>query len=174
VDDLFTIISIVIAVSGATYAALVAIREYLGGSVRERLKVASDHSEKMRDATNDTHKTRASRFEGWLVQLNRAWMLSYGVPILIFAVISYCQAIHIIVAYWGNPATKPPSGWPVYKWVLIAMTAVDALCIVATLAAYGLIRYVCNEVKENHDAEFASKAEALRPADTGEVSAAQA
>jgi hypothetical protein len=171
VDDLFTIISVVIAVSGATYAALVAIRDYLGKSVRDLMEVASTQSDAMRDATNDKLKATSLSYQGWLRYLNRIWAWSYGVPILIFALISYCQAAHVIAAYWTVTDTKPSSGWAVYKWVLIAMTVIDFLCILATIAAYGGIRFVCWLVRGNHDAELAGRAKDLGSGETIKVEA---
>lgn len=116
-NDLFTVISLVIAISGATYAAIVALRTYLWERIKEPMDSVPTYIEPLLESKNDTVKGRATRWKRRLDCFQCVWRWAFILPIAAFAFISYGQAIHAVAAYWNM--SSPPT---VYKTVAPATT----------------------------------------------------
>lgn len=173
VDDLFTIVSLVIAVSGATYAALLAIRDYFKEGLLSAIEESATHLGQMKDTTNPAIKERCCKRVAWRGRWHSVWNWSYCVPIVIFIVISYCQAIHVIYAYWTVGAAKPDSGWAFYKWVLLIMTIIDALCVILTFVARWVIHWICGDIAETYRTELYAQTANLAPSPSAPTAAVE-
>lgn len=150
-DNLFTVISLVIAVSGSTYAALAALRDYYGDRVKANERRSETIIKTIRECSNEATQDNGERkyedLHWWL----RVWRWSYGVPVLIFFILSCLVAGHTCFAYWSVDNTPAPMWW-LYRWCIAGMVTFDVLSIVITLIAYSRINAIYRDLQGHFDA----------------------
>lgn len=150
--DLFTIISIVIAVSGSTYAGLVAVREFFGGKVTKWLSSCDEYAKSASDSTKTASAKNNIATCYFCVRWCRwMWNTAFIVPILGFVVISYAGAIHILWEYHRTSIVQTES-WPLYRRVLWGLVIVDGAClglIFALLVAIGVLHWIIRAFYQN-------------------------
>ena len=133
-NNFFTIISIVMAVSGSTYTTIIAIRNWLGDGVKDAIANAAQCLEEAENADLKNVTSSCKECEGKLSCWKNIWRWTYAVPIILFALTAYGMAIHALIEYWDNGAVNGKA-WDVYKYLLVLLLIVDGVCIMATFVA---------------------------------------
>lgn len=146
-DNIFTVISLVIAVSGSTYTAIVAIRSYLEDDVKDsynkgnsRYKEINDKSksEKTKDGASVFYK-KMSRSYSW-------WRHVFVIPIGVFFFLAYILTVHSLCSCWdGGIQDQNLAFWNIYKYTLFIMLVINLICVVL---AFCFARSVKNRFKE--------------------------
>ena len=147
--NFFTVVSLVIALSGSTYGVIVAIRNIAGDSVRKARQnadpeIVSIENDPERVGTENTESARNSHKS--LGHWARLFQWAYVVPVVLFALISFFMAVHVCVVTWSGDVGQL-SMWSVYKWVLLGILVVDVIAIVVELCAW---RRILAKSKEVH------------------------
>ncbi len=162
-NDLFTIASIVIAVSGATYSALVGIRTLLTDRVDKIWGQSETDIADIRGSSQEAIKIIAEKKFRRLRRWRRIWVSSYAVPIILFTLAAFGLAIHVCWVYWDSPVdppSDPPNYWRFYRWVIVLLTTLDALCLALKGIAYRGIRGNGEDLSDNY-ATFVDLAQTL-------------
>ena len=160
-DNLFTIASIVIAVSGATYSALVGIRTLLRDRVDKILGQSEANIGEIRDSSQEENPKNAEKKFRRLGWWDVIWRWSFAVPIILFTLVAYWLAMHVCWAHWDSSSTSL-NCWDYYRWVIVALTALDALCLVLTGIAYWQIRANGEDLSDIYNA-FLEAEQNLKP-----------
>ena len=128
--NLFTIVSLVIAVSGGIYAAFIAMRSLFEQEIstaidsREmRLKAISEGSETVQ-ATKDGAEEESSK----MIKYHKWWRNSFLVPVVLFVVLSYVMAIHAVCL--GQDVVVSGTWWIIYKFLMVAVLITDLTCVI--------------------------------------------
>lgn len=163
--DLFTIVSIVVAVSGATYTSIVALRDWLGVELEEDRKDVDN----LKTVLTEENSGKAFK-EGCLRRYrdlkcwNRVWNWSYAVPIVLFFVISFWVAIHTLVACWSTGIGSSTS-WPIYRWWLLMIVVLDAMCVISTAVSHWNLTRICRDIQQDYRVHEENRAKALIPSE---------
>lgn len=150
-SDIFTIVSLVVAVSGATYAALAAFRSVLGQRVDRADETSHDYIESIRkgsgEALKKTGEKKYRRLRRWLF----VWRWSYIIPIALFNLLAYWIALHVCVTGWAGKPTLT-SSWQWYRCAIVGLVLFDGIALVATFCVYPLIVANAEDLKETCEA----------------------
>ncbi len=164
--DFFTIISLVLSVSGATYAALVAIRSWLNDRLSEKLKTSDQHLNFLNgDETSiGSLKEQANASKKWMDRWNNLWSFAFATPIVLFMLATYGQCIHLLWFYWGvdNISAINSDAWQFYKWFLFGLLAIDVICVLLTFGTFGGIYWNCRSIKERYDTAIEAQAKKVK------------
>ena len=95
---IYTIISIVIALSGATFTAIMQFSSVLGERMRRLRKDSTDSLNEIASRLNDvgTQKRRARRRDRWMGFWLFIWNISSAPPVLVLLIFSFTVAIIVI------------------------------------------------------------------------------
>lgn len=171
-NDLATIISVVLAVSGSTFAALFAFQTLIeGGTIGKGLKyslaMSDEHLRAVVEASISETLTKSAVRKHRSIQRwwRVVWRLSIGAPVVLFMLTSFSVSVHVCIAYW-NAGPTPTTAWQTYKWVLLVLIAADGLCVVAPVLAYLGIRFGSANLEELFRVAMEAEASSLlRPRD---------
>lgn len=129
----YTIISLVIAVSGATYAAMHAFREHHRDLVNNaRAKAAKDHRELSDLLRGKSIPDEATEANTKVSQHIGYWDLVFIVPLYLFLGVAFLVGIHACLHGWlteaGNAAA--PNCDIVYRVILTVLIVIDLACVI--------------------------------------------
>jgi len=141
--DFFTLIALVLGVSGSTYTAIAGIHSVWTELVLERLE-RSRFCRKHIDEIGTQETKHKARKDYWHFRIwNWAWRIAYSIPNLIFVAFAFYAAFDFCLDFYRN-GTNSSGTWtwnpqkvgPFYMYVLAGITAIDAVCIVLTFISY--------------------------------------
>jgi len=145
--DFFTIVSLVIAVSGSTYAALAALQHLYRDSIQDVRNTAKGNLKNIEaDSQNTEQKKIAAkkyaRMQWWFC----IWLWTFFVPVVLFMLVSYVLAIHVCF-FCPNTSVMLPNCWNIYRCIIAGVTIIDFLCILLTVVAYWQITANAEDVQ---------------------------
>lgn len=132
--DLFTAVSLVIAIAGSTYAAINGTKiAYTSGVERYRQQFGQVDEEVKKQGEkgfNNPSDYRnvikiGTKCEDWF----RFWDGLLIVPTVTFLLISFLIAIITLYYSWFNNK-KPPCYWHIYKWFIVFQIVVNILSMI--------------------------------------------
>jgi hypothetical protein len=149
-NDLPAIVSLVITVSGSTFAALLALQSLIlqggtGDSLRNVMAMSEVYLSELL-ATPQFRKmaSRAYRIQRWW---RLVWGVSLSIPVFLFLLSSFGMTVHLCIACWNENAPIAGSCWYIYKWLLLFLTVADGTCVVVPLVALFRIAAVSDDLK---------------------------
>ncbi len=165
-DNLFTVISIVMANCGATYTCINALRTWLGGRVTESLASSKNIAENLSKDNEQGHCLgehfwKSQKHSKKLASWKRKWDWSFGVPVLLFVLLAYGMAIHILIAYWTSPTVDGKAWWPIYRWLIGILLIANSTSVGVTIAAWLSICRHTEEMESISTASLQAKAKTL-------------
>lgn len=132
--DLFTIVSIVLALCGSTYVGMSALHNYHRKNVEDLLKSARD----CKDIITKLGKPkdiRRAKFKYTRILFHYfSWKYLYIFSIIWFILLAFAIAIHVWIAAWADPTIKL-SVWPVYRWGFAFTVSLNFLSVLFSLLA---------------------------------------
>lgn len=139
-NDIFTIVSLFMAVSGATYTALIAWRDVFHARVTKIGEDTIAHHNTIKECPDrgiiDAGTDKYSRIRWWIL----LWRWAQAIPVVLFLLSVFAVGIHLLIVSWNNTHITSDGWWEVYKWVLLALIVLDGLSILILVIAYFRIR----------------------------------
>ena len=155
--NLFTVVSLVIAISGATYGAIAAIRSCWESEIREARETGRTLISSIHQTIQDTGKNKetklaktAERSYAKLVLWLKWWDRAFFLPVFLFAIVAHGLAIVVCCRSWDG-SVPSDCAWGFYKWLLLAMVTIDLLGIFLTAFAKRQIRKNQEDLNERQD-----------------------
>jgi len=145
-DRLFTVVSLVIAVAGAAYTAMIAWRTIARGQIEQYEKEAAEFVEEIRDSKSETTKTSGERHYKSLRRWHYVWDTALAAPVTVFSLSAFGIAAYVGFGDWRNLACGP-EGLANYRLILLGNTAVSFLGVVCTLISYLGMRSAFKEIQ---------------------------
>jgi hypothetical protein len=148
--SLIVVIGLVLSISGAAYAAVVALRDNWAGVVKTHLDSSASYRKDLDEADDDDiikpYKKHDRRFT-WAM---RRWNKSQWAPTVLLGLASVLIAIDVIALDWskdeGMFLAARPSWWSaVYKWSLGLLIVADISTVFVMWRAF---HRICDEVEE--------------------------
>lgn len=141
--QLFTIISLLIAISGAAYAVIAAAKEYTEVFVENKIEVAKEHLQNTTPEKSGNKKlySQACSNHKWGIRFAWFYRIFFFAPIIIFS--SLVIIITSIVYKKGGPNTEilTAESWPTYKVMLFWVPISYVILIVLGLVCIGLMKF---------------------------------
>ena len=141
---LFTVVSLLIAISGATFGALAAIRAYQGDNARSFLISAKSDVDKVIKYGNQELIDQTKKNDASLKRWHCLWQWGNGVPVLLFVVTAFVLALSVSINWISKPAESQSvlSDW----WVTVCMLCLIVLVIIYVICM-GCVLYFYNRMK---------------------------
>lgn len=140
--ELFTIISLLVAISGTAYAIIAAIKEYTDVFVEKKIKTAKEHLQntELEKSGNNKLFLQACSNNTWGIIFMRSYRACFFIPLMIFS----CLVIYITLVVYqkGGPGTEiiTEGSWPTYKamlcWVPISYAFFICLGIISLVVMF--------------------------------------
>jgi hypothetical protein len=152
--DFFTLIGLVLAVSGSTYAAIAGIHAWLSEGVKSKHDRSKYCHNFINEKGTDETKKNSTRDHDHACRCMRNWKIASVVPTILFLAFSFGAASHVYVRYLLTPAATAASAAPaatstagplppispIYMHALGLLTVADIICIAVTFLSYGGLR----------------------------------
>lgn len=140
--DFFTLIGLVMGVSGGAYSAIASLHGHYDGYIHGWLTKSNNCHVTVTERGCDTAKKAGGRawhsFNWW----HRIWTTSNAVPTIAFCIFTFGAATHVCLNhYWFQVATPMPAVDETYMAALTAIVVLDFLSICATGVALGCLKY---------------------------------
>ncbi len=150
--QLFTVVSLLIAVSGAAYAVIAAIKEYTNSFVASSIDIAKDNLQNT-DPEKSGKKTlylQALSNHKWGIRFAWIYRICFFVPVIVFCILVIAV---IRIAYKSGPSTEiiTEANWPIYKAFLFWVPIGYALSIVFGLVAMVIMICFFGSLKNKSD-----------------------
>ena len=143
--SIFTVVSLVIAMSGATYASIAALRGFFTSHVAEWVQAADTRCERMRQIPClGGLRWAVERVRNLISGVRYVWHFCNIVPIIGFACLAFWVAFSVCGTPWNTAdaevANLEQQDVVQYQWMLAILLIVDLACIlVAVLCIFALI-----------------------------------
>lgn len=152
VADFFTLIGLVLAVSGSTYTAIASIHSWLGSHVRDWQQSCTICITKINEGGTAETKKNGNRDRKRFTRASTVWGWACAIPTLLFLAFSFWAAGHVSVRYFlAEDAVKITTIVPTvgigYMRFIVAITIADFLCILATFASYGVLSLMAERLQ---------------------------
>jgi len=141
---------LLLAISGATYAAMTAIRNHLHDNVKNADKQSANYCITIEKSSQGPNRTNGlqkyARVRFWL----SVWNWSLGIPIAVFTVVVFVLAILVI---WKDVCDQvSPTSWCIFRCLIAGLVLLDAICIGAVLLAYNRMKANLRDLAFNYEA----------------------
>jgi len=147
--QLFTVISLLIATSGAAYAVIAAIKEYTNIFVEKKIKDAKVDLQDTdpEKSSNEELYSQASSNHKWGMGFTWFYRAFFFAPIIIFSYLVI--KITLIVYQKGGPSTEllTAESWPTYKAMLfwapisyVVFIVLGLICLVGMIISFHLLK----------------------------------
>lgn len=140
--QLFTIISLLIAISGAAYAVIAAIKEHTDVFVKKNSETAKEHLQNTAPEKSGNKKlySQACSNRKWGIRFTWLYRVSFFAPIIIFGYL--VTKITLIVYQKGGPDIEiiTAESWPIYKARLLWVPISYVVSIVLGLIFIGAMK----------------------------------
>jgi len=155
--SLFTAISLIIAISGSTYGAIVGVRSFFYSNIKEKSKKAAEEAKRIiSSGTEGLEQPEATKAQN-AISINEKikkwywrWQLFSFIPIIMFTIVSYLAAINVCISCWTGQQL-PTAPFALYKWILVIMVVSNIICICVTTVAGGCIVSFYKKFKNNYN-----------------------
>ncbi len=142
---LFTMVSLVLAISGATYSALMALRSCLHETVRDVKNSSESCGSTFSKASDSADKKRGIR-KNQIVRLGlHVWRWSIVVPIAVFAVVVFTLAFYTVSQDTFDPVSR--LSWLFFRWLILSMAILDIVCFITALLGYLCLWFFMDDVE---------------------------
>ncbi len=149
--QLFTIISLLIAISGAAYAVIAAIKEYTDVYIENCTKIAKTHLQNTnpsKSANKELYSQARSNYR-WGNKFKFFYKVCFFAPLIIFCYL--VARITFVVYKEGGPATEiiTETTWPYYKKVIFWVPVSYSVAVVLGGACLGIMAFYFWLLKKN-------------------------
>lgn len=135
--ELFTLVGLMLAIFGGTYAAIAAMRSHLDTRVETAYRVLKKQITELRRLDQEAAIQEGERHAHCIRKWRRIWIVSHLIPIIFFLIFSMVFAV-ISYFEWDNMPEK--SSWPCCKYIVLAGSIVNLSCVIFAMIAFLVVR----------------------------------
>ncbi len=148
--ELIAVIAIILSLSGATYAGIVAIKSIQEERIKEILDDAESKSEQIKEIGTISKNIELfkSAYNG-IKHANRIRKLSFYLPIWIFGLVSFFIAVIFVMK--KQPIEDILPHWFKCRLLIGSIVFIDVLCLSASFIMYWWARHYSRKLKDHLD-----------------------
>jgi hypothetical protein len=160
--ELYTLISLVLGVSGGTYAALTALRTHFEGSIHDGNKNCNNQLLKVKEKhgvgiiSGECEKKRDS-----IKLMYNIWRICHVIPAIVFFFLIFI-VLYGALRDWIPMNTPHVEGaiptdykqlfpWKCSYWFLVSLGAIDIACVAGAFSAWGRCYFSKKGLQLQHD-----------------------
>lgn len=136
------------AVSGATYTALIAFRNVFSEDVKQLGDDAEVDHKTVKASKDSSISTAGCRKYAAMMFWMRPWRWAQAAPATLFLIIIYVVVINLLYRSWDDVHALGDDLWPKYKWCILGLLVADFFALCTVPISYCLIRGRCKDLKE--------------------------
>jgi hypothetical protein len=161
-NDVLAVVSLVIAICGAAYMAVSAIRDHFRDEINRIRVQGAEDADEIRTARNFATRRHGDRKKRQLDRRLFFWDAVAFVPASAFLVTVYFVAIHVLVLCW-SATTCEPTIWTCYRVWVIVLLSVNLVALIAIGLVYMLIEAAAEDLHAHAEAKGAERLEKSAP-----------
>ncbi|HLA83885.1 MAG TPA: hypothetical protein VJL29_03745 [Thermoguttaceae bacterium] len=157
-NDVLTVVSLVIAICGAAFMAIAAIRDHFRDTIAEIRKQANLDADFIKASKNEATKKHGSRKYKQLKRRLFYWSLTSALPVTVFVITTYYVSIHTLSVCWQEVPCQP-SIWQFYKIWLIVLLSINGVAIIVHATLLLIIKATSEDLHAHAEAKSAESPE---------------
>ncbi len=159
-NDVLTIVSLVIAICGAAFMAVAAIRDHCRDRIARIREQASKDADNISTAKNSATLRHGQRKIRQLERRLFMWDVIAFAPVAAFCLTAYFISIHVLAVCWSE-IPREPSIWTFYRVWIIVLLSINAVAVIALIAMLLAIDATAEDLHAHAEAKAGEPPESL-------------
>ena len=174
-NDVFTVVSLVVGVSGGTFMGIAAVRDLLRGRISRAKEDAQSYVSQLERKDDPAPEPTCRQARSDFRRLGKAyvcWNIFTCLPALFFLVFIFFLTFHVCWSCWtpsAADASRAPCAtewWDSYKGWILGLAIADLLCVLAVCLVVPILLFYASLVHRTFSAH-SGKGVGSRPIDDG-------